>query len=111
MSDTETFLARDIGRDQLVAELRHMIPVLRGLGVEGLSLFGSRARGDNREDSDIDLIVDVQMGRKFSLLDLIGVAHVVEDRIGLPANVFMRRSLEGDFLKEAHADEVVIFRG
>lgn len=28
-------------------------------GVEGLCLFGSVARGDNRPDSDIDILVDM----------------------------------------------------
>lgn len=86
-----------------------MKPAFARLGVTRMSLFGSRARGDNREDSDVDLMIDVQQGRKFSLLDLIGVEHVVEDRIGLAANVFMRRSLEEEFVRSAGKDEVVIF--
>jgi predicted nucleotidyltransferase len=92
-----------------IGELQRLRPNLAQLGITRMALFGSRAREDNRPDSDIDLIVDVRPGRKFSLLDLVGVAHVVEDNIGLPANVFMRRSLAPDFLRHARRDEVVIF--
>lgn len=105
-----SILRGNISRAELVDELLQMRRIVSALGVTGLALFGSRARGDHREDSDIDLIVDVERQRKFSLLDLIAVADAVEDRLGLPANVFMRRSLDPDFLEAARRDEVVIFR-
>jgi predicted nucleotidyltransferase len=73
-------------------------------------LFGSRARRDNRPDSDIDVMIDVAKGTKFSLLDLVGVAHTIEDHFGLPAHVFMRRSLDRDFLEAAREDEVEVFQ-
>ena len=72
-------------------------------------LFGSRARGDHRLDSDVDLAIEVQPGRKFSLIDLVGVGHLVEDKIGLRANMFMRRSLGPDFVAEIGRDGVEVF--
>src|SRR5436190_23842315 len=98
-----------IAREALLAGLRSLRPELEREGVTGLVLFGSRARGDNRLDSDIDLMIEVEAGRKFSLLDLVGVAHHVEDNFGLPANIFMRRSLDRDFLAEARKSEIKIF--
>lgn len=95
---------------QLVDQLRGLRPVLSKLGVSGLALFGSRARGDNREDSDVDLIVDVDGVRKFSLLDLIGVEHAIADRIGLPVSVFLRRSLDAGIAESARREEMVVFR-
>lgn len=113
--DSRTFgngpLSGDIKRTELVEQLRGMRATITDLGVTGLALFGSRARGDNRDDSDIDLLVDIASDRKFSLLDLVAVADAVEDRLGLPTNVFLRRSLDPDFLASAYRDEVVIFRG
>ncbi len=109
MSDAVT-LGRDITRAKLVEELRQIGPALVRLGVTSMALFGSRARNDNRMDSDVDLIIDVEQGRKFSLLDLVAVEHEVEDHVGLPVNIFMRRSLEADFLDSAKGEEMVIFR-
>jgi uncharacterized protein with HEPN domain len=83
---------RDLSRDQLIAELRQLRPQFGREGVVGMVLFGSRARGDNRPGSDVDLAVEVDEGRKFSLFDLIGVGHLIKDRTGLDANLFMRRS-------------------
>ncbi len=101
----------DLSQADLVGALRRMRPELARLGVTGLSLFGSRARGDQRADSDIDLLVDVEEGRKFSLLDLISVTHAIEDEMGLSANLVMRRSLDAAFIDEVRRDELVVFGG
>ncbi len=74
-----------------------------------MDLFGSRARRDNRLDSDVDLVIDVDENEKFSLLDLIGVEHLIEDNVGIPANIQMRRSLSPDFVEELDRDGVSIF--
>ncbi len=37
---------------------------LRALGVKRIGLFGSFVRGDQRPDSDIDLLVEFEQGRK-----------------------------------------------
>lgn len=93
MDDTPVLIAGDVDRETLLTRLRDLRPSFVRAGVTRMWLVGSRARGDNRPDSDIDLMVEIDEGRKFSLLDLIGVKHIVEDAIGLPADMLMRRSL------------------
>jgi uncharacterized protein len=39
---------------------------LRALGVRRIGLFGSFVRGEQRPDSDIDLLVEFERGRKTS---------------------------------------------
>jgi predicted nucleotidyltransferase len=75
-----------------------------------MAMFGSRSRGDHRPDSDLDLLIDVEPGRKFSLLDLIGVSHVISDSVGLAANVIMRRSLEPQMAETVRYDIIEIFQ-
>ncbi|QFR33373.1 nucleotidyltransferase domain-containing protein [Ancylobacter sp. TS-1] len=101
--------AMDMSREHLIRSLLALEPRLRAEGVTRLALFGSRARGDNRADSDIDLAIDVNPGRKFSLIDLVGVAQEVESETGLPANIFMRRSLDDGFRRTLERDAVEIF--
>ncbi|MGN6584264.1 MAG: nucleotidyltransferase family protein [Rhizobiaceae bacterium] len=96
-------------KEGIIAKLRALQPDLEAEGVEHLALFGSRARGDNREDSDIDLLLDVAPSRRFSLLNLIGVEHLVRDATGLPSNAFMRRSLDDEFRASAESHLVEIF--
>jgi len=84
-------------------------PTLRDEGVAHVALFGSRARGDHRPDSDIDLLIDVDPGCRFSLLNLVGIEHIVGDATGLSVNAVMRRSLDADFRKAAAADLIEVF--
>jgi predicted nucleotidyltransferase len=44
---------------------RQIIPLLKRFGVKRASLFGSSARGEDREDSDIDIIVELETGKAY----------------------------------------------
>jgi len=57
-----------------------IVAILREHGVRHASLFGSVARGDQREDSDIDLFVDLPPGA--SLMDLSRLGLELEDALG-----------------------------
>ena len=68
-------------------------------------MFGSFARGDNRDGSDLDLLVELDTGR--SLLDLIAIKQDLEDLLGVRVDVVTERSISPYFrdtvLKEAVA--------
>lgn len=61
-------------------------------GARNLRVFGSVARGDADERSDIDLIVEVEPGR--SLLDLGGLQVDLEALLGRPVDVVTERGLK-----------------
>jgi predicted nucleotidyltransferase len=109
MTDAETILARDISRDQLVAELRALRPAFEREGVSHMALVGSRARRDNRADSDVDLMIEVESGRRFSLVEVARIIRAVEERIGIRADILMRRSLKPRLLSEALRDQIPVF--
>lgn len=102
-------LAMDMPREHLIRSLLALEPQLRAEGVTRLALFGSRARGDNRADSDVDVAIDVKPDIKFSLIDLVGVAQDIEAETGLPANIFMRRSLDDGFRRALEREAIEIF--
>ena len=66
-------------REKIVAIVQEHAAEIRARGVTRLDLFGSTARGDSGEASDIDIVVDVAPGRKFSLLDLAGLRVLLCD--------------------------------
>ena len=95
--------------DQLIEKLRSLKTDLQRRGIEHVDLFGSRARGDNRPGSDVDLLVDLSPDEQLSLLDIIGIGHTVEDYIGLPTSIVLRRSAPQQFLARTAPDLLSIF--
>ncbi len=66
-------------------------------GVIRSSLFGSYVRGDNKEDSDIDILVELPKGK--SLLDLVGLEQKLEDVLGKEVDLLTYKSMS-PYLKE-----------
>jgi predicted nucleotidyltransferase len=73
-------------------------------GAEDVRVFGSLARGEGGEDSDLDLLVTLVKGR--SLLDLIALKHEVEDLIQRPVDVVTEKALS-PYLRERVLSEAV----
>ena len=96
-------------RDEIIATIRKNAEAIRAEGVTKLAIFGSRVRGDNRADSDLDVLVDVAPDASFSLLNLIGVRHIIEDATGLQAQATMRRSIPPRFAERIADDIIEVF--
>ena len=56
-----------------------------------MRFFGSVARGDDRAESDVDFLVDMERGR--SLLDLVGLGHELEQLLGRKIDVLTESSV------------------
>ncbi len=96
-------------RDRLVEQIRSIRYELEREGVRHVTLFGSRARGDARPDSDVDIAIDIAPGIGFSLLNLVGVEEIVRQAVNLPANAVMRRSLETGFRNQLAEHGIDVF--
>jgi len=68
-----------VDKDASAVIVRRHATELRTRGVTRLDLFGSAARGDGDDSSDIDILVDIAPGRKFSLIDLAGLRAYLSD--------------------------------
>ena len=71
--------------ESLLAAMRAEMPVLRRLGVVRIGVFGSRARGAARVDSDVDVLVELEAGR--DLLDLVAIKQHLESVLGLLVDI------------------------
>lgn len=73
-------------------------------GAKNVRVFGSLARGEGREGSDLDLLFTLGEGR--SLLDLVGLKQDLEDLIHRPVDVVTERSLS-PYLRERVLSEAI----
>jgi len=61
-------------------------------GAKNVRVFGSVARGEADEESDIDFLVNMQTGR--SLFDLGGLQYDLEEFLGVPVDVVTEKGLK-----------------
>ena len=74
--------------DRIMETLRGAMPELEAeFGVSSLAVFGSVARGDERPDSDVDVLVEFRPGAKVTLLTLAGVRLFLCDLLGREVDV------------------------
>ncbi|WP_342723065.1 nucleotidyltransferase domain-containing protein [Bradyrhizobium sp. B097] len=96
-------------REEVVAAIRENADAIKAEGVSRLAIYGSRVRGDYRPDSDVDVLVEVEPDASFSLLNLIGVEHIIEDATGLQAQATMKRSLPPRLARQIADDVLEVF--
>jgi uncharacterized protein len=66
-------------------ERARIVAILREFGVRHASLFGSVVRGEQRLESDLDLLVDLPPGASLFELSRLGLA--LEDAFGRPVDL------------------------
>jgi len=77
-------VALRVNRDEVLSLLaRH--------GASAARVFGSVSRGEDREESDLDLLVEIRPGT--SLLDLVSLQLAIEDALGIKVDLCTEREL------------------
>lgn len=84
-----------------------IIDVLKKHGALKAFVFGSVARGDQREDSDLDILIDLP--GKYSLFDIIDIKLALEDMLGCKADVVTVDSLHPLLKPQIQKEQVVLF--
>jgi len=76
-----------------IAGLKAREQAIRALGATSLFLFGSTARDEAEPGSDLDIFIEYDPAKKFSLLDLAGIKVLIEDEVGAEVDITTRDSL------------------
>src|ERR1700716_2555643 len=95
-------------RSEVIAKLREHEAELKRLGVEHLYLFGSTARGEAREDSDVDLFFDHPVG-SLGLFELMDVKDTAARILGRKTDIMTRRSLHPVLRERIEASALPVF--
>jgi predicted nucleotidyltransferase len=80
-------------RNEAITALRARADAIRACGATGVYLFGSTGRDEAGPQSDLDVFVDYDPAKRFSLVDLAAIKVLLEEELGVEVDVTTRDSL------------------
>ena len=95
-----------MNREQIIARLRENEAALRERGVAHAALFGSRARGEQRPDSDTDIMVEINPDAPVGVWEYAGIKTYIASLFEGPVDVVDREGLK-PYVKPAAAAEAI----
>ena len=89
--------------------LRRYESALRARGVRHAALFGSVARGENRPDSDIDILVEFDPDARVTVFDYVGLKDYIAGLFEQLVDVIDRDALKPHLREPSARDAVYAF--
>jgi len=94
---------------EALATLRRSEPALRGRGVRHAALFVSVAGRDNRSDSNIDIMVEIDPDACITVFDYVDLKEYIGGLFDQPVDVVNRDGLKSHVRPAATADAIYAF--
>ena len=96
-------------RQDIIRRLRENEAALRSRGVAHAALFGSRARGDARPDSDTDIMIEIDPAARMGVYEYVGLKDYIAGLFDGPVDVVNRDSLKPYVRPTATSDAIYAF--
>jgi uncharacterized protein len=96
-------------KETAIAKLKAAEPMLRGLGIGALYLFGSHARDEAAAQSDVDVFVDPAPGRPFNFMRFMDALSVLNDAVGAPVDYGTRDGLHPLLRAQIEREAIQVF--
>ena len=100
---------RGMNREDIIARLRENEAALRARGVKHAALFGSRARGDARPDSDTDIMVEIDPEARIGAWDYAGIKDFIAGLFEGPVDVVNRKVRKAYVRPDVTEDAIYAF--
>jgi predicted nucleotidyltransferase len=98
-----------MNRQEILDRLRDSERALRARGVIHAALFGSRARGDDRPDSDTDIMIEVAPDVRMTVYDYVGLKDYIASLFDGRVDVVSRDGLKPYVRPAVTADAIYAF--
>ena len=84
---------------EIIRVLREEKELLRKDGITDIGLFGSYARGEAVESSDVDVLVDLSDDSPLTLFSLVGIEQSLSEKLDAKVDLVLRRDLKPEIGK------------
>ena len=98
-----------MNQHDIIARLRENEAVLRERGVAHAALFGSRARGDDGPDSDIDIMIEIVPEAIEDVYSYVNLKSYIAALFSEPVDVVSREFLKSAIRPPAESEAVYAF--
>lgn len=98
-----------MNREQIIARLRENEAALRKQGVAHAALFGSSARGDQRPDSDTDIMIEFDPATPVGVYEYVRIKEYIASLFDGPVDIIDREGLKPYVRPAATVDAVYAF--
>ena len=84
-----------------------IIKFLKNEGAKKISVFGSYVRGEEKEDSDIDIIVEFSESK--SLLELVRIERELSEVLGIKVDLLTEKSISPYLIDSIRKEMEIIY--
>ena len=98
-----------MNRGDIIARLKAHEAALKARGVAHAALFGSVARGEERGDSDIDIMIELDPAARVTMFDYVDIKEYIGGLFQGPVDVVNRDGLKPFVRPRAAADAIYAF--
>jgi uncharacterized protein len=95
-----------MNRDTLISFLKNNLTIIQSYGVNSLALFGSFARDEAQNNSDLDLLVEFQ--GKVTFDQYMDLKFFLEDNLGLSVDLVTKKMLKPQIIDSVEQDLIYV---